>query len=378
MNVNHSQTVASTKRKKYGFLYFWIVKNLSILLWPFAAIYGSIAALRNYLYDKGWKKAYAVGVPVICVGNISAGGTGKTPVSEYLVDACLKQGHRTAYLSRGYGRKTRGYLRVPAQGASCEQFGDEASQVAAKFPSALVAVCEDRVAGAQRLIEEGAQVIILDDAYQHRRIHRDLNLLVVDAHIPPSKDYMLPMGRLREPRTGIRRAQAVIVNKVETESQIAKLRKELGQLPIAFTRFRPAGLRNFAALEKPEIALNGAILVAFSGIGRNAQFRRTLELAGGKVADFHGFADHHPFTQAEIAKILEEVAALREKSGNFTPGFAVTTEKDYFRLAGMPWFPQIAPSSLYYLPIELEWLEGEKDILHLLTETLKNYDARNR
>lgn len=342
-------------------------------------LYGCVTRTRNYLYDIGWKKAYSVGVPVVAVGNLSAGGTGKTPVSEYLIAECLKRGLRTAYLSRGYGRKTKGYLRVPSKGGSTEDFGDESRQVAAKFPQAIVAVCEDRVTGGKRLVqEEKVQIIILDDAFQHRRIHRDLNLLVVDAQIPPSKDWLIPAGRLREHRAGIRRADAIIVNKVESQHQIQKLQAEFGSLPTAYCKPTPFGLKPFFPNHQPDRSLAGAKIIAFSGIGRNAQFAETIQQAGATLVKFHGFPDHHPFTQAELAKILTEFASYQENSGNFTPGFVVTTEKDFHRLAGMPWLQTLESQPLYFLPIGLKWLKGENHILHLLTETLNNYDGSNQ
>ena len=186
------------------------------LLLPLSWIYAAIMGIRNMLFDKGVLKQTACGVPSICVGNLAVGGTGKTPHTEYLLRLLAAQGLRTAMLSRGYGRRTKGFIEATAASTGAE-VGDEPLQVKQKFPDTRVAVCESRVEGCKKLLQTPAgtepQAIVLDDAYQHRYIKAGLYLLLTDFSRLFTRDCVLPAGRLRENRSGARRADAVVVTK---------------------------------------------------------------------------------------------------------------------------------------------------------------------
>ena len=191
-----------------------------VLLWPFTLLYKSITRFRNYLYDTGYQKTVDFTPFIISVGNLSVGGTGKSPMIEFLADRLLREGYSIAILSRGYGRKTRG-VRLATDKDSAETLGDEPYQFYRKYQQkpVAVAVAEERVLGVPEIMHHNpeTQVVLLDDAYQHRAIDRNLNLLLTPFDRPFYRDYVLPTGRLRESRSGAKRADAVIVTKCPDE-----------------------------------------------------------------------------------------------------------------------------------------------------------------
>ena len=183
------------------------------LLFPFSLLYAAITGLRNYFYDKGWLKSFGFKVPVIAVGNLSVGGTGKTPMTEYLV-RLLKEDHRVAVLSRGYGRKTKGFI-IAGKESNSKELGDEPYQYFKKFDDIQVAVDEDRVHGVNCLLgrDMPPELVLLDDAFQHRRIRAGLYLLLTSYGKLFSEDWILPTGNLREMKSGAKRAQVIVVSK---------------------------------------------------------------------------------------------------------------------------------------------------------------------
>ena len=180
------------------------------LLFPFSLLYGGITALRNFLYNKGFLKSKSYDFPVICVGNLSTGGTGKSPMIELLI-SFLKDNHKIAVLSRGYKRKTSGYREVIIT-SSVEEVGDEPLQFKKKYPDITVAVCEDRQTGIKKL-KSMADVVLLDDAFQHRKVKASLNILLTPFDELYMDDCMLPTGNLREPKFGAKRADVIVVTK---------------------------------------------------------------------------------------------------------------------------------------------------------------------
>ena len=184
-------------------------------LYPLSWLYGIGVCLRNKLFDWGWLRSKSFDVPVICVGNLAVGGTGKTPHTEYLIKLLQKNGVNVATLSRGYKRKSRGYVLADDK-SNVRQIGDEPYQIKNKFPNARVAVDENRCHGIEQLLKLGnptVEAIILDDAFQHRHVKAGLNILLTDFHRLLCDDALLPAGRLREPSSGKNRAQMVIVTK---------------------------------------------------------------------------------------------------------------------------------------------------------------------
>jgi tetraacyldisaccharide 4'-kinase len=335
-------------------------------LLPFSWIYAAVMRLRNMAYDQGWKKVHSAGIPVISVGNITIGGTGKTPMAEFLLRRLLEMGCRPGYLSRGYGRKSRGYFLVKRDMGGAGQFGDEAFQVAHRFPSVPIAVCEDRVAGARQLLAaHEIDILVMDDAFQHRRIHRSVDIVMVDVTRPPISDRVLPMGRLREPLSGLKRADVIVLSKFQNPGMALQMTDDLGRrfpkAEITRMEMKPkAIIAFFPSNEAPmEIAmLNGRDIVAFSGLGNNAHFRSTLEGMGAHVSSFLSFPDHHPYSEGDMEEIMLAFDHQREIKGNLTPSVILTTEKDYFRLIGLPWMNFHASRPIYYLEVEMSPMEG--------------------
>ncbi len=330
---------------------------LRYLLLPLAWLYGLIVRLRNLAYDRAWLRSSAVAVPVISVGNLSTGGTGKTPVAEGLLRHFEQQGLRAAYLSRGYGRSSKGYLRVQIDGHAA-WYGDEALQVARKFPALPVAVCEDRVKGAERLLaEEHIDLLILDDAFQHRRIRRDLDLVVIDGQRLPCHDGLLPIGRLREPRRHLRRADFLLVNKLYDSAELPRVRKALKWVERPLLLGRPVGaaLQSWSTEQtlSPRV-LDGHSVILLAGIGNPGAFRQQVEALGAHVEAMHTYRDHHPFRAADFERLRRACQAHPE-------AWVITTEKDLTRLRGLTWAEAFRDLPLYALTIEIAWWETPAD-----------------
>lgn len=315
--------------------------------------------LRNWAYRRGILKTYRLAVPVISIGNISVGGTGKTPLAESLLRFFLEQGLQPAYLSRGYGRETRGYLEVDPKKGSAKMYGDEAFQVAGKFPGIKIAVCEDRVAGGKQLLAAGGiDVLILDDAFQHRRIHRDLDIVVVDAGRLPWQDWVLPAGRLREPRSQLKRADFMVINKVDPDN--------LPVVPQAFQALPVA----YATPEFTQLKTDHQTAIAFSGLGNNDFFKAQLEKAGVDLQAFFPFPDHYNLKEKDIAEIVRKFEEVSGKSGKLGPPLILTTEKDYARLQGRAEFKALTALPLQPVPIELRWIKGGEALQKRLKNTV--------
>ncbi len=272
-------------------------------------------------------------VPIICVGNLVAGGAGKTPVA--LALASLLAGRRIAFLTRGYGGSQAGPVQVRAQRA--DQVGDEPLLLARVAPTW---VARDRVAGAQAAVEAGAELIIMDDGFQNPSLAKDLSLIVIDGASGFGNGLLLPSGPLREPlEEGLARADAVVIVG-EDKTGVAD-RLPTG-LPVLGARLTPTPDAEFVA---------GKRVVAIAGIGRPAKFFSTLEEMGCTVAAHHAFADHHRYKTDEIMQICVEAAAL--------DAIPVTTEKDWVRLP-VPTRPMVQTVS-----VVLEW-QDEQQVRDLL------------
>src|SRR5688572_24511218 len=232
------------------------MKILKLALFPFSILYGWIMLLRNFLYSQGVFKSTKFNVPVISVGNLTVGGTGKTPHVEFLLR--LLKNKKTATLSRGYKRKSKGFLLAEPT-VSAELLGDEPYQYYLDFPETKVAVCEKRVEGIEKLtaLFPETEVIILDDAYQHQAVSPKLNLLITDFYRRFDTDLMMPTGLLREPRSGAKRADAVIVSKCPenlTQAQKTDLQNGIGKYtksntPVFFTTYKYGAAVNFGSVK---------------------------------------------------------------------------------------------------------------------------------
>lgn len=323
------------------------------LLFPFSLLYGGITALRNLLYDKGLLKSKAYNFPIICVGNLSTGGTGKSPMIELLV-SFLKDDYKIAVLSRGYKRKTTGFREVLLNN-SVEEVGDEPLQFKQKFPEITVAVCEDRQSGIERL-HEAAEVILLDDAFQHRKVKASLNILLTSFDKLYSNDCMLPAGNLREPKYGAQRAQIIVVTKCPDDIEASKMeaiKRELKPKPyqeVYFSKIGYSGRIKNIADSKPLVFLKDKKFLLVTGI---ANPKPLVEHLKNKGLDFEtrSFPDHHNFSATEIQQLEKHELIL-------------TTEKDFMRLQALA-----DKTELYFLAIKTVILnDTEGDFKNLVIE----------
>ena len=325
------------------------MKHLRKLLFPFAAIYYVVVWIRNYLFDSGIWKSIEYGFPVICVGNLSVGGTGKTPMTEFLI-RLLKEKYSVGVLSRGYGRSTSGYKLVDSA-HKVKDVGDEPLQYRSKFDNITVAVCEDRREGIQQLRSEMSmpEIIVLDDAFQHRKVRAGFSILLTPYNELFYNDYVLPAGNLRESRRGAKRAQVVIVSKcpdslsVKEQSIVRKQINKYSHSPVYFTTIDYSttiyGEQGTMALK--DIPKTGVTLV--TGIAKPGPLLKFLE-SQNVTFSHKQYRDHHNFTSSELAD-LEKFS------------FILTTEKDYMRLNS-----NLKNTNLYYLPIEVRFLNGEHNL----------------
>jgi tetraacyldisaccharide 4'-kinase len=339
-----------------------IEKN--VLLFPFSLIFGSIAALRRKAFQKGWLCSETFEVPTICVGNLRVGGTGKTPMVEYIANF-LSQNHQIALLSRGYGRKTKGYINASeATNLSSQIIGDEPMQYATKFPNVEVAVCEKRKTGIEKLLNKNPKLeaVILDDAYQHLSVNYALKIILTEYHRPFFEDYPLPSGRLREFRSASKYADIIIVTKCpesltteEKEDFIQKLKPQ-SQQEVFFTQLR------VTSYELQESHTAHRILI--TGIDNPAPLVEYLENEYGEIHKLR-FPDHHAFTKNDIEKIIR----LKKQLGgdNCT---ILTTEKDAVRLQAFDNMPEF-----YTVPVEIVFLEREAVFKEKLLSLLHQENA---
>lgn len=336
------------------------IKRFRILA-PLAWLYGAVTGLRNRLFDRGWLPSERFPLPVICVGNLSVGGTGKTPHTEYLV-RLLSPTRRVAVLSRGYKRETKGYHLATTKSSSSE-IGDEPYQIKRKFPEVIVAVDSDRRRGIANLLALPAttrpEVILLDDAFQHRYVRPSLSIVLTDYHRPFFADALMPDGRLRESARGIRRADIVIVSKTD-EPIDRPTYKEWRHA----TRLSPGQQLFFSELAYDDLeplfpneageAIDPAraTVLLISGIANPAPLLAEVGKRARQVIHFP-FADHHPFSADELARIE---AKRQEQTG---PTLIIVTEKDAARLRQHPALPDAWRAILYQLPIRTRFLNGE-------------------
>jgi tetraacyldisaccharide 4'-kinase len=299
---------------------------IKTLLTPLALVYGFITSIRNFLYDQSAFSSKKVPQFVISVGNLTVGGTGKTPVIEYLATTLLPVSS-LAILSRGYGRKTKGFLMAD-DSSSAADIGDEPLQFYQKFKNNLpVAVCEKRVTGALKLadLQPDVKMILLDDAYQHRAIHRDIDLLLNDYNRPFYQDSLLPAGRLRESRKGARRADAVVVTKCPADlpgSEKQEIRAQISRYTSPETPVFFAFTDYALPLTYPGGPAELKYVKMVTGIADPRPFAAYLE-GRFNVVDKVTFPDHHNYSLQEVDELVRYL-----KSDTFV----VTTEKDMVKL----------------------------------------------
>jgi tetraacyldisaccharide 4'-kinase len=336
---------------------------LLVVLLPFSWLYAGVLAVRNWLYDIGWKRAETFAVPLLNVGNLRVGGTGKTPHVIWLVEELLRQGHRPAILSRGYGRQTKGPRLATAQD-SAATVGDEPWQYFELFATGNVpiAVAEKRRVGANLLLHAHPEItaIVLDDAYQHRAVQPTVNILLTELARPFYEDHVLPAGRLREHRAGARRADVIIVTKcpsgldLSTQAAVVQRVQPYSRpgVPVLFSAYEYAAPRALPAApeavppKESAAPVSGPALL-LTGIAQPGPLREQLEKQGYTIQYHAVFPDHHAFVPADLA-------ALRV---HWQPGWPIfTTEKDATRLLAPELRAGRTGLPLYTIPVRVAFL----------------------
>lgn len=334
-------------------------------------------AIRNLLFNISVLKQWQGPLPTICVGNLSVGGTGKTPHVEYLV-RLLSSSINTATLSRGYKRRTKGFILAENSSLSVD-IGDEPKQYKTKFPDLTVAVCEDRCKGVEKIMEliPGTGCIILDDAFQHRAIKAGLNILLTDYNKLFIKDHVVPSGTLREFRCGVDRADIIIVTKCpptisdeERKSIIAEIHPQNNQhLFFSFINYGYLVKLNDPAIEVNLTNYQSALL--FSGIA-NIQPLKEYLLNKKYLLNSLQFSDHHQFSEQDLIKVRESFNNIADRNA-----LIITTEKDAMRIETQKQQEMLKDLPVYYMPIYVEFFPSDKEmfnqiILNYVTNARKN------
>jgi tetraacyldisaccharide 4'-kinase len=335
-----------------------MIKYLRLLLLPFSVLYGIVVLMRNILYDTGIFKSVGFEIPVICVGNLVVGGSGKSPVTEYLVS--LLGNKRIAILSRGYGRNTKGFI-IADQTATAETIGDEPMQFYTKFPAVTVAVCEDRVKGIG-LLQADHDLVILDDAFQHRAVKPGFSILLFEYQKLQSWQFLLPAGNLREPFWGYKRANALLVTKAPLETAV-------GQRLQCERKFNDEAKENlfFSGLaygqlidllsseEKPLRDISaGTTIFLLTGIANPRPLVAYLGQYSQNIRHYN-YPDHYNFKPEDIKKLVR--LFNQEPSAD---KLIITTEKDAQRLRSNVLKELLLNLSVFYLPVKIALQDEDK------------------
>lgn len=345
-------------------------------LLPLSWLYGLAVSLRNLLFETNVLKSKSYKTPVISVGNITVGGTGKTPHVEYLV-RLLRDKARVAVLSRGYKRKSCGYV-LAGKNTKVSDIGDEPFQMKQKFPDVTVAVDKKRTRGIERLISDKetkqTDVILLDDAFQHRYVKPGINILLVDYHQMILQDTLLPAGRLREPLSSKNRADIVIVTKCPTDLKPMDYRvltKQMNLFPyqqLYFTTIDYELLKPVFPEDASQVTtLSGYNVLLLTGIASPRPLQEALTPQAASLRALR-YADHHHFTPKDIERITQEFLQLP------TPRLIVTTEKDAVRLKATDLLPAELRQSLYQQPIHVSFMLDQENKFN---ETIIGYVRKN-
>lgn len=343
------------------------MKYLRWPLFPFSLLYGLVVVMRNWFYDAGLFKSRAFNLPVIVIGNLDVGGAGKSPMTEYVV-RLLKNDFKMATLSRGYGRETKGFLTATAT-TTATQIGDEPAQFKQKFPDVTVAVCEKRVDGIEQLLASH-NLIVLDDAYQHRAVTPGFSILLFDFNRLAEPKLMLPAGNLREPFVGRYRADVFVVSKCPAtltqaqQQQALQILKPLSYEQVYFTGIDYLPLQDMNG--KPAGFMPDADTAVFvlTGIA-NAQPLLTYINQHSLNVIHHNYPDHHQFTMKNIGKLANDF-----NSCTAAKKVIITTQKDAQRLREPGLLPHVQALPIWILPIGVKFLNGGDEQFN---KTIYNY-----
>ena len=337
-------------------------------------VYRMVISISHLMFDSHLLKSHKFDIPIICVGNITVGGTGKTPTAEYLL-AMLKPHYNVAILSRGYGRRTKGYREVQVTDHYSD-VGDEPLLLKLKFQDNVIVVCEDRVEGIERIRKEHPEVslIVMDDGFQHRSVKAKVNILLVDSTRPIDSDNMLPLGRLRDLPSRLSAAHMFIVTKcsdtmtpIDKRLWYNKLRS-IAYQTVYFTRIKSPMIEPLFHFEEREEVNYGQHAILMTGIGNPRPFIQDAETKFN-VVDKLIFRDHHDFTAEDMKK-------LYNKLRNHPRAVVIMTEKDAVRLRSAR-LPEQLMRAMYYQPISLSFVEGpDHDFAGRLLEEIRYEDKR--
>lgn len=341
-----------------------------ILLWPVSLLYGVAVRFRNHLYNIGYKKSFTFDRCIISVGNLSIGGNGKTPMVEYLV-RLISPNYQLAVLSRGYGRNTKGFKFVNEQSSS-QEVGDEPLQMYKKFyPKLTVAVAESRALAIPRILLEQPEIkaVVLDDAFQHRTVTPQLSIVVTDYWSPFYQDHLLPVGRLREPRAGISRADVVVMTKCPMDMDLETRATTTGHIK----KFNDSCQVFYTAieygvplrLETGEKLSSAEQVLLVSGIAKSNTLVQFVSMQYHLVEHLK-YMDHHDYSEKDLGRIEKQFNTIDSDKK-----IILTTEKDMIRL--LKYRQRLKHLPLYYLPIECVFL-GQRQ---KFDETILNSFSNN-
>ena len=343
---------------------------MKLLLLPFSLLYGIGVGFRNFLFDIGILKSKRFQVPIICIGNITVGGTGKTPHTELLIET-LKEKFRVACLSRGYKRKTSGF-RLATLESTAADIGDEPLQIHRKFPDILVACDAKRVRGIEKLsmLLTPPQVILLDDAFQHRYVQADKNIVLIDYNRPVTEDHLLPWGCLRESCHALKRADYIIVTKCPHNLSPIDQRiwsKHLKIKPYQRLFFSMTGYGEIHSLvpgspiPQPSPACG---ILCLTGIAQPAAYAEHLKTYSSHITELH-YPDHHNFNNKDIQHITQVFQAIPQEEK-----YIFTTEKDAVRLEACS-LPEEIRERLFYIPVVPKFIREQNVFLNEISEYVR-------
>ncbi|TAH42552.1 MAG: tetraacyldisaccharide 4'-kinase [Bacteroidetes bacterium] len=353
------------------------MQNLRLLLWPFSLIYGLVIAVRNFLFDRAILKSTSFRIPIISVGNLSTGGTGKTPHVEYLI-RLLKNSKKVCTLSRGYGRMTRGFMLVNSP-ATTAMIGDEPMQYYSKYKDIQVAVGEDRVSAIEHIlrIPSAPEVILMDDAYQHRKLKPGLSILLIEYENVFKQDFLLPAGNLREWYAGRKRADIIVISKspsilvpIERKRVIEEI-KPYPHQQVFFSYYRYGDFNKVIGgdggmLMSAKYYMDKRFTILMvTGIANPSGIMEYLRRHTDKLETLI-FPDHHEFSEKDIRKIQETYDNIANASK-----IIVTTEKDAMRLRNPEINSLVNHLPIFYIPIEVVFHQDEEKVNKLILDYVR-------
>ncbi|UOE50376.1 tetraacyldisaccharide 4'-kinase [Mucilaginibacter sp. SMC90] len=341
------------------------------LLIPFSLIYGLVVGIRNWCYNRGIFKSTGFEMPVIVVGNLNVGGAGKSPMTEYLI-RLLKGNYNIATLSRGYGRATKGFLMATAE-SKASDIGDEPAQFKHKFPDIDVAVCEKRVTGVEQL-KDTHDVIILDDAYQHRALEPGFSILLFDYSRINEPHFLLPAGNLREAFSGRKRADVIIVSKCPSsltdleQGRVIKRIKPYPHQSLFFTTINYLAAQTMDGTTSVNAIDDETTVFLLTGIANPKPLLAYLKKQTELVVH-HNYPDHHRFSLKNISKLADEFSACTSQKK-----VIITTEKDAQRLGEQDLLPMVKKLPVLVLPIGISFLNnGQQQFDELVQTYVRQY-----